>query len=675
MKTPSLLLLLSLAIPPGFALPRASAATSALWGERGEYWSPQSRLPDFSYAGYQRGEVAIPNPGVTANVRNFGAVGNGVADDTAAFNNAIAATSTGAILVPAGRYKITNFVTISKSNIVLRGEGADRSILYFPKTLTDVLPDWGATTGGVPTSNYSWGGGFVRIQGSLGQTDRASVVTPFAKRSETWIPVSTITGFAVGQWVTVKASDDAAKSLSAWLYNGDSGSMSSMGLQTTTQVAKIAEIDTAGNRIRIDAPLRFDIRAVWSPKVQTFNPTVINSGVEDLGFEFISKPYGGHFTELGYNALQIQNAAHCWIRRIRIANSDSGVYLKGNFCTLDGVVFTSNRTPSGSDRGHHGITATGPDNLISNFDFQHRFIHDISVESAKAVGNVFQKGKGVDLSLDHHKKAPYANLFSNVNCGLGTRIWNSGGGTNLGKHTAGWATFWNMTASGNMNYPSTAFGPASTMNVVGLKTTQAQTISPTGKWFETMSPASLLPQNIYAAQLTRRIGTYEIFPEADTYARNGTYAGNNHGNESSVFIKTSSEGYTRHGYLRFNLQPLGGKPVLRAFLDLTANEPLTTTATRTVETRFVASDTWGETTLTWNNKPAMGALVATWVPSPDGWEIIDVTSAAKTEALGDRRLSLGLIVTAQAAADNLMYGSREAALANRPRLFVEVATP
>ena len=29
---------------------------SRLWGERGERWSADSRLPDFSYAGYRRGE-------------------------------------------------------------------------------------------------------------------------------------------------------------------------------------------------------------------------------------------------------------------------------------------------------------------------------------------------------------------------------------------------------------------------------------------------------------------------------------------------------------------------------------------------------------------------------------------------------------------------------------------
>ena len=28
------------------------------------------------------------------------------------------------------------------------------------------------------------------------------------------------------------------------------------------------------------------------------------------------------------------------------------------------------------------------------------------------MGNVFSNGRGVDLSLDHHKKGPYKNLFN-----------------------------------------------------------------------------------------------------------------------------------------------------------------------------------------------------------------------------------------------------------------------
>ena len=55
------------------------ALQSDLWGVAGERWTAVSRLPDVSYAGYQRGEQEIPSPAVVASVRDFGAVGDGVA--------------------------------------------------------------------------------------------------------------------------------------------------------------------------------------------------------------------------------------------------------------------------------------------------------------------------------------------------------------------------------------------------------------------------------------------------------------------------------------------------------------------------------------------------------------------------------------------------------------------
>jgi polygalacturonase len=44
-------------------------------------------------------------------VKDFGAVSDGVTDDTAAFTNAWAASNPKAVLVPAGSYKITGTVT------------------------------------------------------------------------------------------------------------------------------------------------------------------------------------------------------------------------------------------------------------------------------------------------------------------------------------------------------------------------------------------------------------------------------------------------------------------------------------------------------------------------------------------------------------------------------------
>jgi hypothetical protein len=60
------------------------------------------------------------------NVKDFGAVGDGTADDTAAINAAVASrTNGGTIYFPQGRYRITSTVTVTSKTIWFIGEGAD----------------------------------------------------------------------------------------------------------------------------------------------------------------------------------------------------------------------------------------------------------------------------------------------------------------------------------------------------------------------------------------------------------------------------------------------------------------------------------------------------------------------------------------------------------------------
>jgi len=60
---------------------------SKLWGCKGELYDMvnslgSQRLLDWSYAGYMAGEMPIPRLALVGSVMDFGAVGDGVADDT-----------------------------------------------------------------------------------------------------------------------------------------------------------------------------------------------------------------------------------------------------------------------------------------------------------------------------------------------------------------------------------------------------------------------------------------------------------------------------------------------------------------------------------------------------------------------------------------------------------------
>ena len=153
--------------------------------------------------------------------------------------------------------------------------------------------------------------------------------------------------------------------------------------------------------------------------------------------------------------------------------------------------------------GHHGITAGGSDNLVRAFDFQTNYIHDISVEGARSAGNVFVGGRGLDLCFDHHKKAPNTNLFTDLDCGKGGRVWMSGGGDGLGRQSAGWETFWNLRAASPLALPPDGWCPL--INLVGLPTTAAARREATGTWLEPQTSNGIQPLDLHAAQLAARL--------------------------------------------------------------------------------------------------------------------------------------------------------------------------
>ncbi|MEY5003503.1 MAG: hypothetical protein RL678_1312 [Pseudomonadota bacterium] len=84
-------------------------------------------------------------------VKDFGAVGNGVADDTAAFAAAIAASKN--IFIPQGTYLVDTIFLGDVTGYVIFGASTTQTILKGKSTSTRVLNVAGSTTGGVNTYN------------------------------------------------------------------------------------------------------------------------------------------------------------------------------------------------------------------------------------------------------------------------------------------------------------------------------------------------------------------------------------------------------------------------------------------------------------------------------------------------------------------------------------------
>ncbi len=479
---------------------------SDLWGRQGELWSAESRLPDFSYAGYHRGERPLPTLVPDCSVKDFGAVGDGQTDDTQAFQRAIEQSAGKTISVPPGVYVITDFLAINTTGTSLKGAGSRQSILKFPKPLNEIKPNWGATTGGQRTSNYSWSGGFITISGSNSRQVLATVQGD-AKRGERSLRVSAVNGLRVGDDFRLQMNDTKQQTLARYLYADDPGPMENLGSSMSVSfAARITTVDAAGKRLEFDRPLQTDVRSEWKPRIYSAVSSVEEVGVEDLGFEFPELPYQGHFTELGFNPMAMSGVRNCWARNLWIHNCDSGIFVSGTNVTLHGIEFDSDRPIERSRKatGHHGITLGGQDNLLTDFDFRTRLMHDITVSRGSA-GNVAANGKGLDLCFDHHRYAAHANLFTNIDLGEGSRMFQSGGGAALGRHSAAWETFWSIRALRKQTWPKD-WGP-DLMNLVGLPSSDPAVTDLTGRWFEPTDADRLEPANLYQAQLANRLKT------------------------------------------------------------------------------------------------------------------------------------------------------------------------
>lgn len=475
------------------------AEYSQLWGADGSAWSPTSLLPDVSQAGFSRGQKPIPDVPVVATVTSFGAVGDGVQDDTKAFQAALAQAPAGAILVPPGRYLISDVLIINRPNVVLRGSGPAQTTLWFPKSLSAVKPAKGKTTTGLVTTSYSFGHGFLTIRGSIPVEHVKSLTAPVA-RGEDRLTVESTEGFAVGDVVEIRGVDDPKMHLIQHLYQQQAGSISKLADQFVAVTARIMALN--GNQVRIDRAFPCDLDLRFKPRIGHPRPSVNGSGIEGFRLEFPDVPYPGHFKEPGFNGVELATVSDCWVRNLVIHNADSGIFVDegSRFCTVDGIRITASatRVTEGAS-GHHGIEIKlSDDNLVTDFHVECRFIHDLTVE--RAARNVFERGTAVDLCIDGHKYTPWANVFTDLDAGAGTRLWEHGGGADLGGAHAAWTTFWNISAAKPQRDPPRDYGP-DIMNFVGVGPGGGK---PTGtRWWETMDPRVLIPSNIYRAQVDK----------------------------------------------------------------------------------------------------------------------------------------------------------------------------
>lgn len=334
----------------------------------------REKLPDFSYAGYNRGETKIPDVNWQVyNVVDYGAdpspntLGS---KDLNAIQNAIKAVPAnqgGVIFFPEGIYDIGNSSSQSEDNvihykrgkIVWRGEGKDKSIIYMKRTTA--------------TANTRTPKIMVSVFGGSASDEnldtRITDITSDAKLNDFSINVKSTSGLSDNQWIKIYMLAGENEFYDYLLPYSKKSSW--------TTGARFSE--------------RHQIKSINDKTLTFFEPILIpyirhtegTSGTkwgiytyqhhEMIGFEDLCFrgnwgpgdrywPYKHHdpasrtYDDSGWTALSINDVVNSWVRRCKFINFTNSQFVRNCafFSYLENEIDQDIYSGSGW-YGHHGI--------------------------------------------------------------------------------------------------------------------------------------------------------------------------------------------------------------------------------------------------------------------------------------------------------------------------------
>jgi len=345
---------------------------------------------------------SIPDYPVATNVMNYGAIGDGIADDTQAIKDAINATPEGsAVLIPEGIYLITSTLKITKG-IVLRGEGAGKTRLLF---------------------DFSSGGNCISIE-KWGASDWINMLNGFDKGSNT-IAVANASPFNIGDFVELKQKNDPA------IYSpGELGSFDSAAVGQILQITNIS-----GNTLIFNKESYYNYNPAMNPRIRSFQ-MIEKAGVEKLHLERVDIiPSGSN--------ISFTNAGYCWVREVWCEKTATAHILMARSYRneiRDNYFHDSHFHGSGGQGYGIRMEEHSTDNLVENNIFE-RLRHSMLVQVG-ATGNVFGYNYSKDPFLEEgnnwlmsdvsaHGHYAYMNLYegNTVQYILADNVWGTNGPT------------------------------------------------------------------------------------------------------------------------------------------------------------------------------------------------------------------------------------------------------
>jgi len=148
----------------------------------------------------------------------------------------------------------------------------------------------------------------------------------------------------------------------------------------------------------------------------------------------------------------------------------------------------------------------------------------------------------------------------------------------------------------------------------------------------------------YAAKMLemvydRELKTVRVPVDEDAYVRGGTNANDNYGVETLVRVKNASENTTRIGFLKFDLSSIDGE-IIDA--NLFVNGGVQSGSESIDIGLFETTDNWSESSITWNDRPALGNQILAQTINQDSFSTHELCVSEYTQEANDNVVSFGL---------------------------------
>ncbi len=670
-------------------------------------------VPDFSFAGYKKGGVALPDVPIVVTLSPINGDAHMLIQDAINEVSAMPLNSDGfrgTILLKAGEYKVNGKIIINKNGVVLRGEGQ-------------------GTNGTVLRANLREKHSFITIKGSgsieINQSSTQRITSAYVPVGSNRFNVANASSYSVGDNIVVTRTpnqqwlEDLGVTEEKLCGNAPAG-RDCIGWTTSRYTTHHERVITRinNNQITVDLPIVDVMENKYGggqiSKVASLNK-VNNVGIENLRVEsfFASSTDENH----AWSAIEFNWAENCWAKQVTAKYLGYGcvtINNRSNFNTIEECAAKDHKSRITGGRRYSFNINTGTGNLFQrcySADGRHDFVTGSTVRGPNVWLDCYAEISHSDIGP--HQRWATGTLYDNVYGGeirARNRGWSGTG--------HGWAgntqMFWNTVSDENNRVGN---GSESGLLQVdsptgGISWAIGSTAkSRRGRGFFESNNNPVRPRSLYLKQLEDRLGARAVEnitkepqrdgdiydelkkwtgdgrlfsndnddipkPIVDAYVRDGSFTNNNFGDDTTLVVKgNSADGFNRSSFIKYDLRQLGSN-VPRAIVQLKVKE---TNSPNVRHTLYLASHaTWKENSLNNANKPeATVAIETKAIPNVGEFIEFDVTSQVNELLLnGISYLSLVIAVETGNNKALVSYHSTEAInMDDRPKLAIRKITP